>query len=341
MKHTIWSAVRGFNYQPGIGSSSYENWVYFDADTVKKELENGKKHFPQINTIRLWLSYDAFLQNNDAFMQNLHTLVNLCRELNLCTVLCLFNRWHNTFCDNDGLYTDHFIEGTPAFLGEQFYPYVDAVLNAFGGDDNVLLWDLCNEPFAYSKPIGELWAIAQGELAFLQRLAARVQSHAPQAPVGISLSGHDWQHACELVEPFTDVLLIHPYLMSFADEVQAAQEQTTFLQELDRQLAFAKAKNKPLLVTETCWGSVDDRRRCENMCWNLSALHGRNLGFLAHALSYSPVADLHGPCDGPLLADLGVFHFVEKDGALRAGHDLFNAYCDVAPCQKACEKGEL
>jgi hypothetical protein len=58
--------------------------------------------------------------------------------------------------------------------------------------------------------------------------------------------------------------------------------------------------NKPLLVTETCWGSLDDQWRVENIKFTLKELKKRNIGWLAHALHYSLVADLHYPEDGPV-----------------------------------------
>ena len=52
------SRVRGFNYQPSYGSSALEVWQGFDAGTVDLELGRGKKYFPGINAIRLWLSWN-------------------------------------------------------------------------------------------------------------------------------------------------------------------------------------------------------------------------------------------------------------------------------------------
>ena len=53
------SHIRGFNYQPSYGSHGLEIWGYgFDIAKIERELGLGKRYFPKINTIRLWLSYD-------------------------------------------------------------------------------------------------------------------------------------------------------------------------------------------------------------------------------------------------------------------------------------------
>lgn len=47
------SPVRGFNYQPGEGSTSLENWIHFDPAPWKRDLRRGKTYFPKMNTVRL------------------------------------------------------------------------------------------------------------------------------------------------------------------------------------------------------------------------------------------------------------------------------------------------
>ena len=65
-----YSKVRGFNYQPSFAYNSYEAWRFFDAETMARELRRGKKYFPKMNVIRLWLSYDAFRYEEERQAQN-------------------------------------------------------------------------------------------------------------------------------------------------------------------------------------------------------------------------------------------------------------------------------
>ena len=326
MEITDFSQVRGFNYQPGYGSTSYENWRFFDAAQITAELSRGKVLFPGMNTVRLWLSFGAWRREKEEFAEHFETLIAICASLGLRAVPCLFNRWHNAFCDNDGLYLD-------AFAGETDRVYIDFVegmLRAHKNDRRVLLWDLCNEPFAYHAALRQMKRLAEAEKQFLASITRAARNCGVVQPIGISLSGNDIETTLPLTAELCDVLLIHPYWMHEADENHRQRQEHRFLESLDWQVAFARQAGKPLLVTETCWGSVDDDWRCENMRVTLDALTAHGLGFLAHGLCHSLVADLHAPADGPILDDLGQFNFIEKDGALRPGHALFNTYCAEA-----------
>ncbi len=62
-----YSQIKGFNYQPSYGSSGFELWQKFDSTIIEKELGLGKKYFPGMNAIRLWLSWDSFIRNPRRF----------------------------------------------------------------------------------------------------------------------------------------------------------------------------------------------------------------------------------------------------------------------------------
>lgn len=65
-----YSKVRGFNYQPSYGTSGFELWQKFDRIIIDKELGLGKKYFPKMAAIRLWLSWDSFVRNPRHFSNN-------------------------------------------------------------------------------------------------------------------------------------------------------------------------------------------------------------------------------------------------------------------------------
>lgn len=65
-----YAEINGFNYQPSYGSSGLEIWQQFDASIVDKELGRGKKYFPGMNAIRLWLSWDAFVREQQRFSRD-------------------------------------------------------------------------------------------------------------------------------------------------------------------------------------------------------------------------------------------------------------------------------
>ena len=47
------SDVRGFNYHPSYSHDALEDWLLFDEKIWRRELANGKKLFPKMNTVRL------------------------------------------------------------------------------------------------------------------------------------------------------------------------------------------------------------------------------------------------------------------------------------------------
>ena len=59
--------------------------------------------------------------------------------------------------------------------------------------------------------------------------------------------------------------------------------------------------------------------------YTLAQLKKRGIGWLAYVLHHSLIADAHrlefGPVGGP-----GNLAFIEADGSLRPGHEIFNAY---------------
>jgi hypothetical protein len=84
-----------------------------------------------------------------------------------------------------------------------------------------------------------------------------------------------------------------------------------------------------VLATECCWGAIEDMERVKNIQSDLDTLVSQEIGFLAHALYESYVADLHRPEFNPfhIVSSASYMAFLNMDGSLRAGHDIFNRYC--------------
>ena len=83
LKNRSYSDIRGFNYQPSYGCCGFEIWNDFDRKIVEREICLGKKYFPGINTLRIWLSFDAFLKNPSGFKYNFLSILEICRKNNL------------------------------------------------------------------------------------------------------------------------------------------------------------------------------------------------------------------------------------------------------------------
>jgi hypothetical protein len=85
---------------------------------------------------------------------------------------------------------------------------------------------------------------------------------------------------------------------------------------------------RPVLATETCWGSASDSTRAEIVRDTLDVLRRHKIGYLPHALMESGVADLHLPTPDEHWTSSTLnpasMAFILRDGTLRPGHDAYN-----------------
>jgi hypothetical protein len=319
MPESEWSQIRGFNYQPSYGSSGFELWQKFDAKVVEAELTQGKKFFPKINCLRWWQSWDSFLRDPKRYASNFETALTLADKVGCRVVPCLFNRWHDAALDYGGIYIDHFWpQASWVQTPTMFDGYLRAIVGGHKDDPRIAAWDLCNEPYSYSCAREGIPAIVQSETAWLKLMHDRCKENGAKAPITVGI--HPGV-PLEMVDPICDLLSIHPYFVHNAP--QASRE--AYEQSLDRDVAFALKVNKPLLSTECCWGATDDKVRVESVRYTLEQLKRRNIGWLVYLLHHSLIADAHraefGPLSGP-----GNLAFIEADGTLRPGHEVFNEF---------------
>jgi Cellulase (glycosyl hydrolase family 5) len=304
-----YSHIRGFNYQPSWSSSGFVLWQQFKPELFHLELGQGKKFFPGINTIRLWLSFDAFAGGDAAHQKtvasNFETALAIANSYHLKVIPVLFNNWHSV-PDFGGIagemieywMNDH--DRNHTIPTKIFMSYLDAFVGDHASDDRILIWDLCNEPFNSGvTPALSHW---------LESLYRKCKELKASAPIGVGMAPS--VENLKLLDPVSDVLTIHPY---------------GNLKFLDAAIAYGRKVRKPVLATESCWGSLDDAERAKIVATELGELRQRNLGFLAHVLHHSLVADCHRPQYGPV-SGAGYMAFIEADGSLRPHHEIFNKF---------------
>lgn len=316
--------IRGFNYQPSWGSNGVAIWIdKFDARRFRLELALGKRYFPRFNCVRLWLSWSAYRKTPQQFLRNFDQAIDICNELGLLAIPCLFTRWFGN---------PPFDPVTPKqYFGADFQgmfgPYLEGVVGAHRGDENILAWDLCNEP--KGDPAYLQTEAGRCEQQWLKFVHASVKRIDPAAKTCVgTIAGRGWG---PYDEPLSDLLTPHIYESSLWKTEVAPTTGLSPEACFDKAIRDYKADlerrgvNKPILSTETCWGSLDDMKRRDIIRVSLSALCRHRVGFLAHALYTSPVADLHPPELGPVEAP-GDMAFIRLDGTLRPGHDVFNEF---------------
>ncbi len=321
--------VVGFNYQPSYAWNSYEAWRFFDEKTVRKELENGKRLFPKMNTVRLWLSYDAFRYEEERQAENFDIALKICEGLGLKAVVCLFNCWHDAVMDNGGIYHPQMIDGSiwSAARG-RFDSYIEKIVGRHRDDPRVLIWDIVNEPYSFGGNAEYRAFVEPYETEWMRRICELCKKKGARQPLGIShyadRSENPGVERIEKTADFTDVFLIHPYYFYGDGDLERLTDEG-FDRTLENAKRVAEKYRKPLLTTETCWGSRDSAKRAEIVRRTLAAHKRAGIGYLAHALNYSQVADLHDEEDGPL-GGAGNLMFITKEGTLREGHEVFNLF---------------
>lgn len=321
MKYT---QIKGFNYQPSYGRNGMELWRKFDAETIRRELRRGKEYFPGMNAIRLWLCWGAFTCGGEAgrmeFCENFDTALGIADDYDLRVMPVLFNRWHSAHLDYGGIYVDHFLpeEWGGAWAGREFpqrcREYLDAVVAPHADDERILAWDLCNEPFSYGNMDDEnVRPLVEAEYGWLESLYRQCHEIGVWAPVTV---GAHWRTPMKMIEPISDLLSIHPY-WCYGDDKEEYER------HLDADVQFAEKVGKPLISTETCWGHMDDEKRVETIRYTLRQHAERGIGYLVYLLHHSLIADAHRAEFGPVGAPMNLA-FIEADGSLRPGHEVFN-----------------
>ncbi|HSV74861.1 MAG TPA: hypothetical protein VLH79_13965 [Chthonomonadales bacterium] len=316
-----WSTVRGFNYQPSYGTTGLELWMRFDAATVDREIGLGKRYFPCMNALRIWLSWDAFKRDPAAFAAHFEQALAIADRYECVVMPVLFNRRHDATLDYGGAYIDHFLHGASwVQSADMFGPYLKAVVGAHAADPRIVAWDLCNEPFSYVSPTDRIPEIVGAEYAWLRGLRDRCRVLGAQAPITIGIHSGHARAGLEQVDDICDLLSIHPYWVPGGSRTKAEYERL-----LDQYVDVARRARKPIIASETCWGSLDDAARVAIIRYTLDQLRQRGIGWFAYLLHHSLIADAHRPEHGPV-GPAGSLAFIEADGTLRPGHDAFNDY---------------
>lgn len=326
MPESAWSRIAGFNYQPSYGSTGLELWQKFDARTIALELARGKKYFPRMNALRWWQSWSAFNRDPQGYAHNFSTTLELAAEIGCKVMPVLFNRWHDPVLDYGGIYIDHFFPGDRfgwVRKPEMFDNFMEAIVGGHARDERILAWDLCNEPFAYIQRPAEIPEIVNAEFAWLKALHGRCKQLGAIAPVTVGIHPDHGLAGIEQIEPISDVLSIHPYWIPQPDKPDGGK--ADYEKRLDVYVGFARQVAKPLLCSETCWGERDDAKRTEIVRYTLTQLRKRKIGKLVYLLHHSLIADAHRAEFGHV-GFPGNLSFIEADGSLRPGHEIFNEF---------------
>lgn len=302
-------AVRGFDYQPSGSAFGVITWTELDHHKTEAEIRRGQELFPYTNTLRIWLSFDAYIRDKSRFLHNVDFMLDLLGRLGLRAILVLFNNWHS-IPDFGGVSPEQVRSWNVEQNGGVYLGYIDALLERYVRDERIFLWDLCNEPFnSHSEEYFLPW---------LSRLYQRIKEKGADAPVGVGV--HPDLNALKLLEPVSDVLTPHLYM---TPDFASAEDYRRFVREI---AVYGREVGKPLVSTEMGWGRMDDEERAAALAIELDTLLSEGIGVCIHLLGHSLVADCHRPEFGVVHSSVGYMGCIEADGSLRIGHDVVNRF---------------
>lgn len=317
-----YSWVRGFNYQPSWSSHGITIWNDFREATYARELDLGLKHFPKINTLRIWFSYDAHVADRKKFLAAAKRAVALLAERKLKMIPVIFNGWHS-FVEFGGFTHEQLAWSDRNGHFAPHRQYLCELLDAIRPAGNLLMYDVSNEPFNNG-------GCAKGsvELRFLEAMARQIREMDSKTPISIGTQGRAGNNAdLALIDPFVDVHAIHPYwaINTPAYPLVAETSAEKHAENFTKVVECLKQFGKPAIATECCWGSNDDAERVECVRHDLGLLKTAGIGFLPHALHHSLVADLHRPVPGRKWETM-YMAFIEPDSSIRPGHEVYNEF---------------
>lgn len=338
--------IRGFNYSGSWGTSGLDLWLNHNTEVMAREIARGKEYFPGWNVARWWLSHEAFQRDQAGFLANFEAGLQVFAAHGIEVMPVLFNRWRDPVCDFGGVPLDHIIpglsvhgdpadfsdpqrRGAPTSIDSLFRDYLEAVVGAHAVDQRIHSWDLCNEPFMGTYVADPGSYIRAGELRWLTWTREIVLAAGSTQP--ITVGNYLNSDAITLTAPLSDFISFHPYYVpqDKADGPVTPDPKVgttaAFESFLDEVVEIAAHFEKPLVASETVWGAVDDAEHVAIADYTLGALTDRGIGFIVHALHHSLVADLHSAEFGPV-GPPGRLEFIEADGSLRAGHEIFNSF---------------
>ncbi|MCK9478705.1 MAG: hypothetical protein M0R40_04290 [Firmicutes bacterium] len=312
-----YSRVRGFNFQPDWGATGVTVWQKFDPVRYRELIQAGKEAFPGINTLRIWLSFDAWCEDKKLFLSNVRTAMDIITSSGLACIPTYFNGWSSI--PNFGGFAASILKHISKRDYEPYRTYLRESMEATK-KGNILIHDISNEPFN-SVVKNPPWI--EVVINFLKAMAEEARE-TDDRPItvgsqGFALNEERTYYDIDALAGFTDVISIHPYKVG---DPQGEGEN-----RLIKLLELVDKYKKPVIITECIWGSEDEKGHVETIKQDLAVFNKYNIGFLAHALCTSPVADLHPLRGKDALTCLGIYMaFLDEDLNIRKGHEVFNNY---------------
>jgi hypothetical protein len=220
-----YSSIRGANYCTA-GGHHLEHWLNYDPKENERDLDYAKKI--NINQVRVFLSYSAYLTNKEAFRKNLTHLARACqaRGIGLMPVVTYKS--------------EMFHESAPYPLSRA---WAKDLIATIGEAPALAFWDVFNEPDYPPTSTNRPACIAHARV--MARIFRELDTRRPRTPVTI---GFAFEKPMEENADVVDVLSFHDYSPT-REEIR---------RNITAAVTFAARVNKPVINTEIgCTGRAN------------------------------------------------------------------------------------
>lgn len=214
-----YSFIRGVCYPGG--------WMG-EQNIVERDMGYAKKL--QLNSTRIWLGYQRWVQNPTNFIDKLRSYIRTAKSFGISTMPILFN--------GNNL--------NPATLKKDFWEttgdkYVKAVVEAIKDEPGLIIWDIMNEPtcndFLMQAPETEKASRLAEMNDFVRHYCNYVKKLDPKNAITV---GHTWTRDVTMAADLVDVISFHDYL-------ETRKRVDNSYVEVEK---IAKEYNKPIINSE-------------------------------------------------------------------------------------------
>ena len=211
------SGVRGFNYQSAPTEGHTEHWLQYSAAETERDFDFAKRL--QLNQVRVFTPYAAWVQDKTAFRKNLLHLVRAAHQRGMGVMPTIQyergvsmdkNRWASS------------------------KEYVADLIATIGKEPGLAFWDVSNEPDCCALPPTAANRTRMEHAVYMARMFHELD---PVTPVTIGAAFSD--NMIEMGDA-QDVLSFHNYLPTRA-AIRA---------DIAKAKAYAAKVKKPLINTE-------------------------------------------------------------------------------------------
>lgn len=208
--------ISGANFIPSTAINQLEMWQEstFDPETIDREL--GWAEGIGFNTMRVYLHSLAYKEDPEGFKDRMDQYLEIANDHKIKTIFVFFDDCWNKVpvagkqpAPKPGVHNSGWVQdpGDPAYKMTENFPalekYVKDILNSFGNDERILMWDLYNEPGNSGK--------LNSSFALLKSVFKWAREANPSQPITSAVWRWDFEELNAFQILNSDIITYHEY----------------------------------------------------------------------------------------------------------------------------------